>query len=100
MSVSADAVNEVKNDLTSIRQQLHQLFATEDQMLAELADLAVNHFPELVMQFPEFHLNNAIVSLFDVMVVYISMVGQAACEGFRLEELCLYMAVAVELDSI
>ena len=61
--MSVDAVNEVKRDLTSIRQQLHQLFDNEDQLLAELADLAVNHFPELVMQFPDFHLKNAIVSL-------------------------------------
>ena len=63
MSVNADALNEVRKDLTLIRQQLHELFNTEDQLLAELAELAVNHFPELIMQYPEFHLNNAIVSL-------------------------------------
>ena len=60
--MSADAVDEVKRDLASIRQQLHQFFGSEDQLRAELAQLAVNHFPELVMQYPEFHLNNAIVS--------------------------------------
>jgi len=71
-SVSANAVTEVKKDLTSIRQQLHQLFATEDQLLAELATLAVTHFPELVVQYPEFHLSNAIVRLLltDVLTLH------------------------------
>jgi len=71
-SVSANAVTEVKKDLTSIRQQLHQLFATEDQLLAELATLAVAHFPELVVQYPEFHLSSAIVRLLltDVLTLH------------------------------
>jgi len=93
VSVSADAVDEVKKDLTSIRQQLRHLFGTEDQLLAELAELAANHFPELVMQYPEFHLNNAIVSLFVVIVVYVSVQGR-----LRVNNLHYTKNVSVAID--
>jgi len=45
VSAAADAVNEVKKDLTSIRRQLHELFSTEDQLTVRYSAVIGHHQP-------------------------------------------------------
>ncbi|XP_074648778.1 serine/threonine-protein kinase 31-like isoform X2 [Tubulanus polymorphus] len=50
---NSEELSRVLEQLETIRIDLHHIFKQEDKHIAELADISINHFPELQVKHPE-----------------------------------------------